>query len=375
MPFYSAKEGKKWEKSMYRVINVLIGCFLGVGLSMLVFPRPTVNILQDKIARQIELAGEASEAVLHMAAESFSENAYIPLALAEEILVPTNLSHSMRIRMPSVRRPWRKGKRDADLGGDFVLEKYEAATSEWRSAKSQLGMLKYDPFNLGRPNDFLERFQTETANALARAMRIQTTVVLMDGIVRNDPKHKFSEAHIELLADTGTLIKRMLSVPLEPDVNDMAALELSVNLSAMRRMVVDLSAVVSSSPSQELPHAITKGNFDDNINRSRTDLASMYGSCITEGNFDDNINRSRTDLASMYSSSGSLLSLEGEGLGDDKGGKGYPKHVHGSHVCSLLFLQLAEHLALRSLRLYQSWKQCERVRLAAEDIRESIRAV
>ena len=50
-----------------------------------------------------------------------------------------------------------------------------------------------------------------------------------------------------------------------------------------------------------------------------------------------------------------------------------PKHITGSHVCSLLFLQLAEHLVLRSLRLYQSYKQCEGVCLAAEDLRKSIR--
>jgi len=44
---------------------------------------------------------------------------------------------------------------------------------------------------------------------------------------------------------------------------------------------------------------------------------------------------------------------------NDCGGRGAPKHIQGSRVCALLFLQLVEHLALRSLRTFQAWKQCD----------------
>ncbi len=57
----------------------------------------------------------------------------------------------------------------------------------------------------------------------------------------------------------------------------------------------------------------------------------------------------------------------------DRGGVQAPKHVKGLHVCSLLFLQLVEHLALRSVRLYQSYKQCEGVCRKAENLRASIK--
>jgi len=321
MPFYSMSD-KQWHKSMYRVMNVIIGCFLGVGLSMMVFPRPTLTILQDKISKQIELVGEASEAVLHTAAEIFSEETYIPLSLADEIIG----RGSVRMRTPSIQRTWRKTASDYDYGHDVVLEKYEAATKEWRAAKAQLGMLKYDPFNIGLPDDLLQTFRNEVAQILARAMRIQTTMVLIDGIVRNDPKHKFSEEHLELLANVGTLIRSMLSVPLDVTTSDVTAKQLSVNLVAMRRMIVDLSAAVSTSPELQ-----------------------MYGS-----------------------SSGLPSLLEGE-VDDDRGGTGYPKHVQGSHVCSLLFLQLVEHLALRSVRLYQSWKQYDGVCRTAENLKASVR--
>jgi len=151
-------------------------------------------------------------------------------------------------------------------------------------------------------------------------------MVLIDGIVRNDPKHKFSEEHLELLANVGTLIRSMLSVPLDVTTSDVTAKQLSVNLVAMRRMIVDLSAAVSTSPELQ-----------------------MYGS-----------------------SSGLPSLLEGE-VDDDRGGTGYPKHVQGSHVCSLLFLQLVEHLALRSVRLYQSWKQYDGVCRTAENLKASVR--
>ena len=209
-------------------------------------------------------------------------------------------------------------------------------------------MLRYDPFNIGRPNNLLQAFKSEVAQTLARAMRIQTTVVLIDSIIRNDPKHKFSEEHLELLANVGTLIRTMLSCPLDATASDVAARELSVNLVEMRRMMVDLSATISSSPELQMPSIVRQhGLGRQSITRSSVDLAGMYGS--TSG------------------------AVPGGGLDDDRGGEGAPKHVRGCHVCSLLFLQLAEHLALRSVRLYLSWKQYHGVCQEAEYLRASVR--
>ncbi|KAL7550641.1 hypothetical protein ACHAWF_016361 [Thalassiosira exigua] len=354
LPFYSPSARRGWEKSVYRLFNVIIGCILGVGLSMVVFPRPTVSMLREKLSRQVALAGEASEAVLHMAADAFSEKAYAPrnsVTHNGKASLGKRLRMSWTYRMPTTRRPWRKIMDDPDpSSGQVVLEKYEAASSEWKVAKSQLGMLKYDPFNLGRPSAELERFHAESANALARAMRIQTTVVLMDGIVRNDPNHKFDEKQLRLMASTGTLIRRMLTVPLGTSINDVAAQELAMNLTAMRRTIVELTVKVASSPSQQLPNILS------------------YESSLGE------MDELRNDLKSASESCSNLLALEDEELRDDSGGKAAPKHVHGSIVCSLLFLQLAEHLGLRSIRLYQSWKQFENLCMNAGDNRASTHA-
>mmetsp|Transcript_28037 Transcript_28037/g.56842 ORF Transcript_28037/g.56842 Transcript_28037/m.56842 type:complete len:342 (+) Transcript_28037:426-1451(+) len=320
---------------------------------MVVFPRPTVSIIQDKISKQIELAGEVSEAVLHTAADVFADKTYEKIVLDDEILVTppglqVGLLRSVRTRMPTARRTWKQEPQSL-LGHDKVLEKYEAATKEYRATISQLGMLQYDPFNIGRPNDLLGKFRTETANTLARAMRIQTTVVLIDGIVRNDPKHKFSSEQLELLGSVGTLIRRMLAVPLDTEASDTAAQKLTEDLVTMRRMIVDLSATVSSEPS--LPSVIPEHSLERGIRDSRVDLAGL----------------------GMYGSTSSLQSLsesQFECVDCDKNGSGSPRHVQGSHAGSLLFLQLAEHLTLRSVRLYASWKQMEGIHASAEHLTE-----
>ena len=52
LPFSSDEEGT-WEIASYRVLNVLIGCLLGALLSISIFPRSTVGILQTKIENQV----------------------------------------------------------------------------------------------------------------------------------------------------------------------------------------------------------------------------------------------------------------------------------------------------------------------------------
>ncbi|KAL7485847.1 hypothetical protein ACHAW6_011451, partial [Cyclotella cf. meneghiniana] len=328
MPFYDVENGGKgWKESMYRVMNVIIGCVLGVGLSMSVFPRPTVCIIQHKVEKQIELAGKASRTVLLVAAEIFSETAYIPSSSFQR--------HSSYERLPSYRRHWRNT--DPDLNqDDVILSKYEASMKEYREVKGHFGNLKYDPFNIGRPNNLLRAFKTEVDHILSRAMRMQTTIILIDGIIRSDPKHKFSEENLNLLVQLGNSIQSMLTVPLDISASDAASEQLCKDLVTLRSMILDLSAVVSKSR-------------DVQIHRSM-DSDPSFGSY------------------SIYSDSSSVGELD-----DDRGDMHVPTHIAGSHVCSLLFLQLAEHLALRSLRLYQSYKQCEGVCLAAEDLRKSIR--
>lgn len=336
LPFYTDNE-PKWEKGMYRVTNVVVGCLLGAGLSISILPRSTTGVLRNKMELQVQLAGEASQAVLHEAAGSFSDSALFITTdtMDDEILDVERPNHkSLHPNLTIPKRPRRGGsKGNADICGDVALEKYEAALKEWRTIQTQLNNVRFDPLHLGTPDELLSAFRSEVTNTLARALRIQNTVVLLDGILRNDPKHDFSEEHVNLFASMGTNIRRMLSLPLQ-DSNEDAYQDIKAQLSAIRSCVVDLSSVVASS-SKEMP-AHYVGTLGIGILGSRVDLSDML--------LDEKFQQ-----------------------GDDKGGKGAPKFVHGSRVCALLFLQLVEHLALRSVRLYQTWKQCQAVCDACEN--------
>ncbi|KAL7570065.1 hypothetical protein ACA910_017100 [Epithemia clementina (nom. ined.)] len=365
LPFYMDQGDKRWETSLYRVLNVLIGCIMGAALSVFILPRSTVEILQRKIESQIRLAGQASMAVLHHAADHFSETAYIPRTFVDELLETplerTRLSETMRAKLSESHRPWRRERGDMDVAADEALHKHETAIHESRLIQAQLNMLKYDPFQLNAPDEVVEKFRTEVAHTLARALRIQHTVVLIDGIVRNDPKHDFGEEHISLFANVGSLIGKMLSVPL----NEAAARELQAKMLQIRGFIVELASVVSisslegMSELQPIDRRYGKGgSMGVRIVGSRHDMMSMWNDSDESDKNNHNNNNWNTKSTTTTEWDDAEAATE-EAISDDKGGKGSPKLVRGSRVCALLFLQLVEHLALRSLRLYESWKYCE----------------
>lgn len=328
LPFYVA-EKSQWRKSVYRIANVLVGCLIGAFGSVVVLPRSTASILRKRIDRQITLAGEASEAVLHGAADVFSGKLR-PLPLAAE-LRESRQHRVARLRRMRSRKSFRAVNINVvDEEGNLALEKYESAIQDWKESKKVFPLLHYDPFNFGVPPALMSALHAESANTLARALRIQTTVVLLDGIVRNDTKHDFDEDQLTLFADSGTLVRRMLTVPFNRETSEAAAEELSEKLVEIRYCIIQLSAAVGRSKNQ-MP------TFNDpSVPLSRP--------------------ASSTSISSMVRVS-SASSISGM---DDVGGRGMPKHVPGSRVCALLFVQLVEHLTLRSLRLYHAWKECQR---------------
>jgi Fusaric acid resistance protein-like len=230
----------KWKPALWRVINVSIGCTIGAIGAIIVCPRSTRHVVCIKTAHQYTLAGEASEAVLLTAAEAFSGR-----------IQPQMLSQGILDQGPSTRK-WRFLKHSDtsfsqhpslhfDISADDALEKYENAISDWKATKALLPLIQYDPFNIGRDLEKENLFKTNMATTLARVLRILNTVVVIDGMVRNDTDCNFTEHQLLLFAEIGQLIHQTLTLPLNVTLSDEAADKLFTNLGEIRQGIVNAS--------------------------------------------------------------------------------------------------------------------------------------
>lgn len=179
----------------------------------------------------------------------------------------------------------------------------------------------YDPFHVVVNKEEARAAQVEIARTLARALRIQTTIVVMDGMVRNDANYDSLPSQLLLFAETGTLIKQMLTVPLRIDSSDDAANRLFLALEEIRKWIQTMSTAVAGD--------------EDDFEELRFQGIERFRKGLLE---------TPPDLLSGMRTMG------------DENGRGIPRDVTGRHDNTLFFLQLVEHLILRSLRLYQVWK-------------------
>ena len=315
----------KWKPALWRVINVSIGCTIGAIGAILVCPRSTRRVVVTKTAHQYSLCGEASEAVLLTAAEAFSGR-----------IQPQMLSQGILQQGPANRK-WRFLKRmdtsfaqhptlHFDVNADDALEKYENAISDWKATKALFPLIQYDPFSLGRDPEKEKVFKTNMATTLARALRIQSTIVVLDGMVRNDTDCNFTEHQLLLFAEIGRSIHQMLTLPLNVQSSDEAADDLFTKLVGIRQGIVDASNQIKlANQSSKTPTIL---EHDEGIKEFRNKV----------------LNNSVAMSVRM----------------DDDLGRGVPKYATSTEGNSMLFLQLVEHLIVRSLRLYHSWKIAER---------------
>ena len=204
---------------------------------------------------------------------------------------------------------------------DIALTKYEEAIANWGSTKMLFPLVHYDPFHVVVNKEEARAVQVEIARTLARALRIQTTIVVMDGMVRNDANFAFLPSQLVLFAEVGTLIKQMLTVPLKVDKSDDAASRLFLALEETRKSIQTMSIAVAGD----------QDDFEDLRFRGIKD-------------FREELLETSPDFFSSTRTMG------------DENGRGIPRDVTGRHDNTLFFLQLVEHLILRSLRLYQAWK-------------------
>lgn len=302
LPFYT-DEDPKWKKGVYRVANVIIGCGIGAVGALVCWPRSTKAVLRDKIQAQVKLAGEASEAVLVFASETFAKR----MKNEDQGLLFSAVELS-------VRRCLGNRLQEDDVHAqvnDAAHEKYNKALSEWKAVKSVFPLTKYDPFNLCRNTKEYEAYREEVSMTLARALRIQTTVVLLDGVVRSDRGGSCTESQLLLFREIGRLIKTMLTPPYNEARSHVAAEDLMDCLDELRTGVVQEAVEVADAAPMH---------------------RRLFCGSVRKEDFKE------------------MLETRGQGM---------PLCVHSRDNCSLLFLQLVEHLVIRSLRLYYMWRQVE----------------
>jgi hypothetical protein len=215
---------------------------------------------------------------------------------------------------PSVRRSTGEelGKDETDgQVNDAAHEKYNAAIGDWKAVQSIFSLTKYDPFHLCSNKEGSEAYLEAISLTLARALRIQTTVVLLDGIVRNDRGARCTERQLYLFFEIGGLIKTMLTPPYNEEMSEAASEDLLDRLEEIRDGVLQESVAVAADVTMQ------RGLFCGSVGKE--DFKSMLG----------------------------------------KSGFGMPLCVSSRDNRSLLFLQLVEHLVIRALRLYYMWRKVE----------------
>lgn len=316
LPF-SQKTDPKWNDSLYRVLNVIIGCLVGGLGSIVIAPKSTTDVLHSKAARQVVMAGEAADAVLQVSSDFFAGRIEVN-GLADELL-NTPLDSEMRWRLGSSSSSLRSTSSVQQGATDVALKKYEDAIADWGVSKMLFPLTKYDPFKIrlsDHTDPVSDAFHTEIARTLARCLRIQTTIVVLDGMVRSDADYSFKPEQLISFSETGQLIKQMLHLPLEKKVNDEAARKLFVKLEETREAIQNMSTKVSEAEEEEDADRLES-------------LADFRRNLLAE------------EISSIRT--------------NDDMGRGIPLNATGRNDNTLFFLQLVEHLILRSMRLYQAW--------------------
>jgi hypothetical protein len=326
MPF-SLDEDPKWSRAVSRVLNVVVGCIVGALGSILIVPKSTTDVLYTKASRQVSMAGEAAEAVMRVSSDFFAGRIQVS-RLADELLNQP-LESELQWKLSSSQSFSSRSTMDYAGATDVALKKYEDAIADWRLSKMLFPLVKYDPFkmNVKGQEGGDDIFHTEIARTLARCLRIQTTIVVIDGMVRSDAEYDFCQEQLDMFAQIGKLVRRMLTLPLHRESSNDAANILFVKLEETRQQIRQISTAVAEANAMIDPE-------------QKMGLAEFRKKLLSRD---------------------SVIFETLQTTATDDMGRGIPIDATGRDGNTLFFLQLVEHMILRSLRLYQAWTHVESI--------------
>lgn len=292
LPFYTENEDE-WRSGVIRITNVIIGCGIAALGALVLWPRSSKVVLKEKVEEQVKLVGEASEAGLQFASKTLGSR------------VNGDESFSKKLTESKV------GVEDNDDLNDSAYRKYIKAIGDYKSAQSVFPLSKYDPYNLCRDTESFESYQKESALTLSRALRMQSTIILMDAALRRDcDGGRCTKRQVKLFQEIGDLIKTMLNPPCNKEKGDVAAERLLGHMDEIHEFILQESAQVAASASSS-DRKLFRGSLEN------------------------------VEVVELLSTEESNHSSK-----DD-------------HCSLLLFLQLVDNLMVRLLHLYVMWSQAE----------------
>lgn len=301
-------------------MNVIVGCAIGASGAIVVCPKSTQTVLKEKTVRQVKMAGDACEAVMELAADYMGGGVQIRRLADELVNTPLETELQWRFRgNNSIRSQDSVITAMKERGAtDVALKKYEDAIADWKQCKLLFPLIKYDPFLAFMPNQVEpgEEDQLDTARILARTLRIQTTVVMIDGMIRSDAEYELDGDDLFIFREIGSCIHQMLKMPINSAENKRSAVKLFEYLEILRQRLA----------------AIRRESIRSQLESDREETLNDFYESVLDKRAEMN-----------------------ESIRDDLG-RGLPKNLTESDENTLFFLQLVEHLVLRALRLYQSCK-------------------
>lgn len=160
LSFYRTPDcyGEPWSVGVWRAVNIVLGCFVGVS-SLVLWPRSTKSMIQARVTNQLQVAGESVASVLDSAHSAFV-NRQKPLHW--------DCFHRDRVNPKS----------------DAAYDAYLKGAHGWKSCSELFALLKYDPFGYRSPSQERMKFQESMSILSERVFRLHTTLVVVDSIVR-----------------------------------------------------------------------------------------------------------------------------------------------------------------------------------------------
>ena len=171
--------GDLWRTGVFRMLNICIGGLLAGLSSLCVFPLSTKTLIEQKVTELITETGKTSHAVLVAAA------------------LPPPPLHALA----------RKEEKE-----DESHKLYMKCLEGWKNTRQLFSLLPYDPIFAQLSDDKKKVFWETWRLRLGRVLRIQATLVMLDGLNRSR-LHSVQEH--DLMARVGERIRKLYEESLD----------------------------------------------------------------------------------------------------------------------------------------------------------------